>query len=410
MQITHKTPALKFIFFTVFLDLLAFGLIVPVLPKLLSSFSTSATPADTVFLIGVFGTIWALMQFIFSPLLGMLSDRFGRRPVILLSALGLGLDYIIMALAPSLLWLFLGRLLSGITSANVTTANAYISDVTRPEERSKAYGILGGAFGAGFIIGPALGGMLSDIHLYLPFWFAAGCSFLNVAYGFFVLPESLPRKARKKRLEWKKANPVGAISFFLKYPKLIKLAIINFLGNLAHEVYIIVFVLYTITRYEWSNTTVGLALTTAGVSAMIVAVMLVGPIVKRLGDRGTLFVGMIFGAIGFVLFGLADKSWVFLVAIPVNALWALSGPPIKTLMTQHVPISEQGELQGALGSINSIAMLIGPSLFSTAYAIGLSSSIQIPGIPWFLASTIICLAGILAYSVLRESKKYVTGS
>ena len=404
MIVFGKKPALKFIFITVFLDLLAFGIIIPVLPKLLSSFS-STDPKHTALLVGIFGMSWALMQFIFSPILGMLSDRFGRRPVILLSTLGLGIDYIIMALAPSLQLLFLGRLLSGITSANVTTANAYISDVTQSEERSKAYGILGGAFGAGFILGPAFGGMLSTIDQHLPFWLAAIFSFLNALYGFFILPESLPINKRVKRLEWKKANPVGAASFFSKHPKLIKLAIVNFLGNLAHEVYVVIFVLYTATHYKWDDTSIGFSLAAAGISAVIISVTLVGPTVKYFGDHRTLIIGMIFGAISFALFGIADTGWLFLIAIPINALWALAGPPVKNLMTQEVLDNEQGQLQGALGCLNSIAMLIGPAIFSTAYAIGLSSYIQTPGLPWYLAAILLCIAGSISYSNLQNIKK-----
>lgn len=279
----RSRAGLNFIFITVFLDVLAFGLALPVLPRLVEKF-VGGSVAQAALIIGFFGTAWALMQFIFSPLAGLLSDRFGRRPVILLSNFGLAADYIIMALAPSLSWLLAGRLLSGIMSASITAANAYISDVTPPKERAGAFGILGAAFGLGFIIGPALGGFLAVHDPRLPFWLAAGFSSLNFLYGLLILPESLPRSLRHKSLQWKKANPLGALKLLRRHPELSGLSLVNFLGNLAHEVYIVVFILYVGTRYEWGSDVVGGLLALVGVSSAVVSAWLVNVCIKRVGE------------------------------------------------------------------------------------------------------------------------------
>ena len=319
-----RRAALSFIFITVLLDMLALGIIIPVLPKLVFDFVGGDT-ARAAEAIGLFTTAWALMQFIFSPLLGLLSDRFGRRPVILLSNLGLGLDYIVMALAPTLGWLFVGRVLSGITSASIPTATAYISDVTPPEKRAGAFGLLGAAFGVGFVLGPALGGALGVRDPRLPFSVAGACSLLNALYGWLVLPESLPVERRQKELRWRSANPVGALSFLRSHPTLLGLGSVNFLGYVAHEVYATVFVLYATYRYGWNAQTIGLSLAVVGVSSMVISAGVVRPVVKRFGERQALLAGLLMGALGFALFGWATLGWIFMAAIPINGLWALAG-------------------------------------------------------------------------------------
>src|SRR5260370_31562335 len=264
----NRRAALNFIFITVLLDMIALGIIVPVLPKLVGDFLHGDT-AYAAEMIGLFTTMWALMQFIFSPVLGLLSDRFGRRPVILLSNLGLGLDYIVMALAPTVSWLFLGRVLSGITSASVTTANPSISAVTPVEKRARAFGMLGAAFGVGFVLGPALGGWLGATNPRLPFWVAAACSLLNALYGLLVLPESLPPEKRQTRFDWTKANPVGALKLLRSHTELLGLAAVNFLGFLAPEVFATVFVLYVIYRYGWNQRTIGISLAVVAIAPML---------------------------------------------------------------------------------------------------------------------------------------------
>jgi MFS transporter, DHA1 family, tetracycline resistance protein len=394
-----RNAALGFIFITVLLDMLSFGVIAPLLPKLISDFLHGNTARASEY-IGLFTTTWALMQFVFAPVLGMLSDRYGRRPVILISNFGLALDYFVMAVAPTVRWLFLGRVLSGLTSASIPTATAYISDVTVPEKRSKAFGLLGAAFGAGFILGPAIGGWLGLHNPRLPFWVAGIGSLLNFCYGMFVLPESLPRELRQSKLQWVKANPIGALRLLRSHVELMGLATVNFLGYIAHEIYVTVFVLYVIYRFGWNTRMIGISLALVGVTTMV-SYTSVGFVVKRLGERRTLLLGLLFAAVGFALFGWPSPT-VFLLAIPINAFWSLAGPTSQTLMTQRVSPSEQGELQGALASLRGVAMLIGPGLFSLTFAYFISPSHFLPGAPWYLASTLILISLAVAWAVARD--------
>ena len=382
--------------------MLAFGIIAPVLPRLISDFLHGDMARASKYM-GLFVTTWALMQFFFSPILGMLSDRYGRRPVILLSNFGLGLDYIVMALSPTLGWLFLGRVLSGITSSSIATANAYISDVTPPEKRARAFGIFGAAFGIGFILGPAIGGWLGTVNPRLPFWVAGAFSLLNALYGLLVLPESLPVDRRQARLNWKNANPVGALTLLRSHRELFGLAVVNFLAYLAHEVYATVFVLYTTFRYSWDEKTIGVALAVVGIASVFASAVLVGPFVKRFGERRSLFAGLLFGAVGFALFGWAPKGWIFMAAIPINCLWSLAGPPSQSLMTQRVSPSEQGELQGALGSLRGIAMVIGPGMFSGTFAIFIAPGKSLPGAPWYLAAFLLVASLVVAWVVAPKA-------
>jgi MFS transporter, DHA1 family, tetracycline resistance protein len=399
-----RRAALNFIFITVLLDMLALGIVVPVLPRLVVDFLRGDT-ARAAEVIGLFATTWALMQLVFSPLLGLLSDRYGRRKVILLSNVGLGLDYIVMAASPTLRWLFVGRVLSGITSASIAAATAYISDVTPVEKRARAFGLIGAAFGVGFVLGPALGGWLGAYNPRLPFWVAAAFSLLNALYGLLVLPESLPPERRQTSLRWKDANPFGALKLLRSHSELIGLAAVNFLGYVAHEVYATVFVLYADYRYHWTPRMVGLALALVGVSSMVISAAVVGPVVARLGERRTLFAGLLFGALGFGMFGWSRTSWLFFAAIPVNCLWGLAGPPSQSMMTQRVSPSEQGELQGAIGAVRSIAMLIGPGIFSLTFAtfIAPARAVKIPGAPWYLAAALLLVAVAVARAVVPRS-------
>ncbi|MGB6385640.1 MAG: TCR/Tet family MFS transporter [Terriglobales bacterium] len=398
---TKRHATFGFIFITVLLDMLSFGVIVPLLPKLISDFLNGNTARASEY-IGMFTTTWALMQFIFAPVLGLLSDRFGRRPVILLSNFGLALDFFVMALAPSVRWLFLGRVLSGLTSASIPTATAYISDVTAPEKRSKAFGLLGAAFGAGFIFGPAIGGWLGLHNPRLPFWVAGIGSLVNFCYGLFVLPESLPREQRQSKLQWKNANPVGALRLLRRHAELFGLATVNFLGYIAHEIYMTVFVLYVTYRYGWNSRMVGISLAVVGVAQMATYAS-VGPIVERLGERRTLLTGLAGAAVGFALFGWPSGA-VFLAAIPINALWSLAGSTSQSLMTQHVSAKEQGELQGALASLRGVAMLIGPGLFSLTFAYFISPGHVVPGAPWYLASALLIISLAIAWAVAKDKR------
>jgi MFS transporter, DHA1 family, tetracycline resistance protein len=405
---TKRHAALGFIFVTVLLDMLAVGIIAPPLPKLISDFLGGNTARASEYL-GYFVTTFALMQFLFSPVLGLLSDRFGRRPVILLSNFGLALDYLIMAFAPSLNWLFLGRTLAGLSSSSIATATAYMSDVTGPENRSKAFGMLGAAFGLGFVIGPAVGGWLGAHNPRLPFWVAGAASLLNACYGLFVLPESLAPEKRQPRLQWKNANPVGALKLLRSHTELFGLATVNFLGYIAHEIYLTVWVLYVMYRFAWNERMVGMGLAAVGIGSIICSAGLVGPVVAWLGERRTLLAGLFLGALGFALYGWANSTPMFFVALCVNQLWTLARPTSQSLMTQRVSASEQGELQGALASIRGIAMIIGPQIFAATFAYFIAPQHHLPGAPWYLAALLVLASFVIAWAVTKNAAKIGQG-
>ena len=389
--------ARAFIVCTVTLDVLALGLMIPVLPRIVLEFMHGDT-AGAAEMFGLFSTVWALMQFLFSPLLGVLSDRFGRRPVILISCLGLGLDYVFMAVAPSLTLLFIGRIISGITSATIGTGFAYIADVTPEEDRAEAFGLIGVAFGVGFVVGPAIGGLLGGLDPRLPFWVAAGACLVNAAFGWLVLPESLPPE-RRMAFAWKRANPVGTFRLLATHRRLLGLAASEFLGQLAHQVLPSVTVLYVAHRYGWGEAYVGLTLALVGICSAVVQGALVGPVVARLGERLTLLVGLVFGAIGMAIYGQAPTGLWFLVGVPVMSLWGLSGPAIMGLMSRLVGPSEQGQLQGANASLISIAGLFGPPLFTVTFSTWLSDR---PGAAFDLAALILLAAFAVAWLVTRS--------
>jgi DHA1 family tetracycline resistance protein-like MFS transporter len=390
-----------FVFITVTLDMLALGVVIPVLPRLVLGFLGGDT-ARTATMYGLFGSVWALMQFLFSPLLGALSDRFGRRPVILVSVFGLGFDYVLMALAPSLGWLFVGRTISGITSANIATASAYIADVTLPENRAKAFGMIGVAFGLGFVLGPALGGILGAESPRLPFWVAAALTLANGLYGLFLLPESLP-KARRAALDLSRANPLGALVFLRSHRQLFGLAAVSFLASLAHAALPSTFVLYAGYRYGWHEREVGWTLAGVGVCTAVVQGALVGPIVARLGERKSLLAGQALGALGFFIYGMAAKGAIFWLGVPVMAFWGIAGPAAQALMTRRVLATEQGRLQGASSSLNGIAELVGPLAFSACFAffIGPGLAFKLPGAPFLLAALCLLSSMTVAWAVTR---------
>ena len=388
----RRRAAVMFIFITIVIDVLGFGLIIPVLPKLVQQF-VGGDAAKGAAMYGLFGTVWAIMQFFSSPLLGAISDRFGRRPVILISSGGLALDYIIMALAPNLGWLLLGRIASGVCSASFTTAFAYIADVTPVEKRASAFGMMGAAFGIGFVLGPALGGVLGDISPRLPFWAASVLALLSAGYGLFVLPESLP-PGKRDGFRWNKANPIGSLDLLRSHRELAGLAWIYFLYQLAHCVLPSMYVLYTSYRYGWSAKTVGLTLMASGMLSIIVQGGLVRPVVAKLGERGSIYAGLLFGMAGFAGFALAPSGIWMWAALPIFSLWGLIGPGLQGLMTRRVTGQEQGKLQGANGSITSIAGLIGPTLFTQSFAwfIDQQRGWTLPGVPFYLAAALLLLA------------------
>lgn len=400
-----RQAALIFIFVTVLIDILAFGLIIPVLPHLIEDFVGGDT-ALAAHWVGVFGVLFAGIQFVFAPIQGTLSDRFGRRPVILLSCLGLGLDFIFMALAGSLPWLLVGRVISAMTSASFTTANAYIADVTDPAKRAQAFGMIGAAFGLGFIIGPAIGGELGHIDLRLPFWFAAGLALLNFLYGLFVLPESLPAERRTPRFDWKHANPLGSLKLLRDHRGIWGLAGVVLLLHLAHYVYPSVFVLFAEYRYGWDERIVGRVLGVVGIFSVIVNALLVKRAVARFGERRTLLIGLACGVVGFAIYSWAPTGRWFLAGLPIMALWAFCMPATQSLVTRQVGPEMQGRVQGALSSLGSFAGIIGPALYTTVFAafIGPRAEVHAPGAPFLVACALLLVAAGVAWRFARAPR------
>ncbi|MFT4177874.1 MAG: TCR/Tet family MFS transporter [Thermomonas sp.] len=393
-----RKAALAFIFVTVLIDVLAFGVIIPVLPHLVQQF-VGGDISTAAYWTGVFAFSFSLVQFFAAPIQGALSDRFGRRPVILLSCLGLGVDFVFMALAPSLAWLFAGRIISAFTSASFTTANAYIADVTAPEQRAKSFGMIGAAFGLGFIVGPLIGGVLGDIDHRLPFWFAAVLALLNFCYGLFVLPESLPPQRRTPAFDWHHAKPMGGVKLLLEYPRIWGLVAVVFIANFAHYVYPSTFVLFADAAYGWKEKQAGYVLAVVGVLSVIVNVALVGRLVKRLGERHALLFGLLCGAGGFMVYGLAGTGWMFMIGLPISALWAIAGPSTMSLITRQVPPDTQGRIQGALSSLVSLAGIVAPALFAGAFGffVGPHAPVRMPGVAFLIASVLLLIAAFVAW-------------
>jgi DHA1 family tetracycline resistance protein-like MFS transporter len=398
----RRQAALAFIFVTAVLDIVAMGIVIPVLPPLIEEFAGSNAQAGWIN--GVFVALWAGVQFVCSPIVGSISDRYGRRPVILLSAAGLSADYVLMALAPDLWWLAVGRIVAGLTSSSFTTVFAYMADITPPEGRARAYGLIGAAFSGGFVLGPVLGGFLGEISPRAPFWFAAAMSGIAFLYGLFVLPESL---APEKRMafSWKRANPFGALQLLRSHTELFGLASVNFLLHFSHHVFSAVFVLYAGDRYGWGPWQVGLVLAFVGALDMAVQGLLVGPLVKRLGDRKVMVMGLVGGGIGLACMGLAPTGWLFAAAMVPNAFWGLAMPTLQSLMTRLVSESEQGQLQGATMSLGSIAGVASPLFFGAVYAATVQpvSFEPMPGLSFLIAAAVLLLGGALGWRVARRA-------
>jgi DHA1 family tetracycline resistance protein-like MFS transporter len=363
------------------LDVLALGVMIPVLPTIVLGFMGGDT-AGAAEMFGLFATVWGLMQFLCSPLLGALSDRYGRRPVILISCLGLGLDYIFMAIAPSLTLLFVGRIISGITAATISTAFAYIADVTPPDGRAKAFGLVGMAFGLGFVVGPAIGGLLGGLDPRLPFWV------------------SLPPE-RRMAFEWKRANPVGSLNLLRSQRQLLGLATIDFIDSLAHQVLPSVVVLYAAYRYGWGETMVGLTLAFVGICSALVQGLVVGPAVTQLGTRRALIAGLLAGSLGMMIYALAPTGSWFWLGVPVMALWGVAGPSLQDMMSRRVSPSEQGQLQGANSSSRSVAGMIGPGVFTATFAYLIN---WLPGAAFLLAASLLIGAAGVAWVVTAPSR------
>lgn len=399
-MIGRARAAFIFIFITVLLDMISFGVIIPVFPQLILHLQ-GGDIAGAAATFGIFGTAFALMQFLFSPVQGALSDRFGRRPVILLSNLGLGLDYVVMALAPSIPILFVGRLVSGATSASFSISGAYIADVTPPERRAARFGMVGAAFGIGFIVGPAIGGLLGAVDLRAPFWFAGALSIANFVYGALILPESLPPEGRRP-FHPHAANPIGALRFLGSRPVLVSLAGAMLFAFLAHDAIPNTFVLYSTYRFGFDERAIGVSLAIVGAASLVVNGFVVGRVVRWIGEYATLLAGLGVGVVAELLFAFAPVTWLFLTALPIYALAGLSGPPMQSIASREVAPTEQGRLQGAFSSLRSMVTLVTPGLYTGIFAVfaGPLASLGLPGAPYLLAAILMAATAAL---IIRSS-------
>jgi MFS transporter, DHA1 family, tetracycline resistance protein len=403
----QTTAATWFVLITVLLDVMAIGMMLPALPKLVESFLPGNT-AHAAQVYGLFGMAWGFMQFIGAPILGALSDRYGRRPVILLSNLGLGLDYILMALAPNLWVLLIGRLIAGISSSSFSTAFAYVADITPSQHRAAEFGKIGAVFGLGFIVGPAVGGVLAGVDPRLPFWVAAAFSLANFCYGYVVLPESLSAE-RRMAFSWARANPYGAVKMLGRNSRLMGLSVVSFLDSLALISLPATFVLYASHKFGWSDTIIGLTFAGTGLGLAVAHGLLTQPVVAALGERRTLIGGLAIGVVGFSMYGISWEGWVVWAAIPLIALWGIAESALQSLMSQQVASDEQGQLQGAQASLVALAETIGPLLFTQVYAAALTANLDwIPaGTPFVVAAALQLLAIGFAWSATKAAKKVV---
>lgn len=400
--------AIKFIFITLLIDVTGLGLIIPVIPELIKSL-TGGNTSDASEWGGWLTFAYAIMQFLFAPVMGNLSDQYGRRPVLLLSLLGFGIDYILVAFAPTILWLFAGRLIAGVTGASFTTASAYIADISTDKNRAQNFGMIGAAFGLGFIIGPVIGGLLGSLGPRVPFLFAAGLTLLNTLYGYFVLPESLPKENRRK-FSWKRANPMGSLLHLKKYPDIGNLVLsLIFIYIAAHAVQSN-WSFFAIEKFKWSERLIGISLGGFGLMIALVQTVLMRKVNPILGNKRSVYIGLSFYTVGMLLFGLASATWMMFAFMVPYCLGGIAGPALQAIISGHVPPNEQGELQGALTSLMSLTSIIGPILMTHlfAYFTKPDAPIYLPGSPFFMGSLLMLASTLLAYFALRKEKDAVT--
>lgn len=401
---SKKNAAVGFIFITMLIDIIGIGIIIPVIPKLLQELNHSDI-SEAAQLGGWLAFAYAFTQFLFAPFMGSLSDRFGRRPVLLISLIAFSVDYLVLALAPTVAWLFVGRIIAGITGASISTAMAYISDVSTPENKAKNFGLVGAAFGIGFIIGPVIGGLLGQYGSRVPFYAAAILCFVNFVYGYFVLPESLSTEKRRA-FEWKAANPIGALTRLKKFPQIILLVAAMFFMYFASHAVHGNWSFYTMYRYDWDERMVGLSLGAIGLLVALVQGGLVRFVNPRIGNGKSILLGFAFQAVGLTLIGLAVQDWmIFLFLIPYS-LGGLAGPAIQSEITNHVPANEQGQIQGTLASLNSATATIGPLVMTNIfyYFTHDSAPFLFPGAPFILAAFLMIMAWLMAFKGLKNTQ------
>ncbi|HNU88410.1 MAG TPA: TCR/Tet family MFS transporter [Ferruginibacter sp.] len=401
---SNKNAAVGFIFITLLIDVIGFGIIIPVMPGLISRLNN--VDISTAAKYGSYLMVaYAATQFICAPILGNLSDKYGRRPVLLFSLFGFGIDYIFMALAPTYAWLFIGRIIAGITGSSFTTAAAYIADISNADNRAKNFGMIGAAFGLGFIIGPLMGGVVSQFGERVPFYVAAALALLNWGYGFFVLPESLKPENRRE-FNWKRANPVGSLLQLMKFPAVMPLIISILLLYIAAHAIMSNWSYFTIHRFNWSEGMVGISLAVVGVLVALVQAGLTRIINPKIGSEKSLYYGLALYAVGMLLFGLADKSWMMFVFLVPYCLGGIAQPALQAVMAGKVPPNAQGELQGAITSTMSLAAIIGPFVMNNLffYFTHSEAPIYLPGAPFFLGALLMATSFAIAYKTLHTKK------
>ena len=401
-MIKNRKAAIGFIFITLLIDVTGLGLIIPVVPKLIEDLLHTTNISKVALFGGLLTFSYAIMQFLFAPVLGNLSDKYGRRPVLLFSLLGFGLDYILLAFAPSIGWLFVGRIIAGITGASMTTASAYIADISTPETRAQNFGMIGAAFGLGFIVGPMIGGLLGEMGPRIPFLVAAGLALLNAAYGYFVLPESLD-VSNRRAFDWKRANPISSLKNLSRFPAVAGLIVSFFLIYVASHAVQSNWSYFNIEKFKWSPKMIGISLAVVGVLVSLVQGVLVRFVNPKIGNEKSVYLGLGLYTIGLVLFGLASQSWMMFAFLVPYCLGGISGPGLQAIISGSVPSNEQGELQGSLTSVISITSIVGPLVMSNLFAFftGPIAPFYFPGAPFMLAALLMLLSCFFAYKALR---------
>ena len=393
-----------FIFITMLIDITGWGIIIPVIPKLIEELINGDVSEAAKFG-GWLTFAYAITQFVCAPLIGNLSDKYGRRPIILISLFTFAIDYLLLAFSPTIVWLFIGRIIAGLTGASITTASAYIADVSTPENRAKNFGLIGAAFGLGFIIGPVIGGLLGQIGSRVPFYAAAVLCMLNFIYGFFILPESLPEENRRP-FEWKRANPIHALLNLKKYPSLIGLVIVIFLLYLGSHAVHSNWTFYTMYRFNWNEKTVGISLGVIGVLVGVVQGGLIRWTNPKLGNEKSIYLGLALYTIGMILFSFAFESWMMFVFLIPYCLGGIAGPALQSVISGQVPANEQGEIQGTLASLMSASAIIGPPMMTNTFYFFThkEAPFLLPGAPFYLGGLLMLISTVLAYYSLK--KKY----
>lgn len=411
---SNRTPALSFIFITLLLDVIGFGIIIPVMPNLIIELSGMTEQSSHAIsyaskMGGWMIAAYAIMQFVCAPVVGALSDRYGRRPVLLGSLFGFGVDYLFLALAPTLGWLFAGRIIAGIMGASFTTAGAYIADISTPEKRAQNFGLIGAAFGLGFIIGPLLGGLLAEYGTRTPFFVCAGLTLLNWLFGFFILPESL-KPENRRTFEWKRANPVGTLKSLRRYPVIAGLIIALALIYISSHAVQTNWAYYVIEKFSWSPKQIGWSMAVVGVAFAVIQGGLIRVIIPKLGQERSVYVGIGLYAFGFLLYGIATEGWMMYPIIVIYCLGSIAGPALQGIMSSSIPANEQGELQGGFTSLMSLAAIIGPLMMNGVFAwfTGEKAPVYFPGAAMILGAVMMLISSLLARNTLKKHSVKVT--